>query len=63
MHRYVPTPLDHSTAAVSLDIPSLDMPAMVRNLLRKEILFCQCIAHVVAAMMTLLPTKGCALYK
>ena len=28
--RYVPTPLDHSPAAVSLDMLCLDMPAMVK---------------------------------
>ena len=34
VHRYVPTPLDHSTAAVTLDILCLhqDMPAMVRRI-------------------------------
>ena len=31
VHRYVPTPLDHSSAAVSLDTLLLDMPAMVRT--------------------------------
>ena len=31
MHRYVPTPLGHSSAAVSLDTLLLDMPAMVRT--------------------------------
>ena len=30
VHRHVPTPLDHSTAAVTLDIHCPDMPAMVR---------------------------------
>ena len=30
-NRYVPTPLDHSPAAVSLDTLHLDMPAMVRS--------------------------------
>ena len=29
--RYVPTPLDHSPAAVSLDTMCLDMPAMVSS--------------------------------
>ena len=29
VHRYVPTQLDHSSAAVSLDILYLNMPAMV----------------------------------
>ena len=29
--RYVPTPLDHSPAAVTLDTPNLDISAMVRK--------------------------------
>ena len=29
VHRYAPIPLDHSSAAVSLDTHHLDMPAMV----------------------------------
>ena len=31
VHRYVPTPLGHISAAVSLDTLLLDMPAMVRT--------------------------------
>ena len=31
VHKTVPTPLDHSTAAVTLGIHYLDMPAMVRT--------------------------------
>ena len=31
VHKTVPTPLDHSSAAVCLDILCLEMPAMVSN--------------------------------
>ena len=34
VHKTVPTQLDHFTAAVSLDIVYLDMPAMVRLFLK-----------------------------
>ena len=36
VHKTVPTPLDHSSAAVYLDMLCLDMPAMVR-IFEKEI--------------------------
>ena len=31
VNKYVPTPLDHSPAAVWLDTPCLEMPAMVMS--------------------------------
>ena len=31
VHRYVPTPLDHSSATVNLDMLCLEMPATVRK--------------------------------
>ena len=43
MHKTVPTPLDHSTAAVSLDILCREMPAMVRK-------SCEMIACVTPAL-------------
>ena len=51
--RYVPTPLDHSPAAVSLDMLCLDMPAMVR--------ICACILLLHCHLIIFIDINECAI--
>ena len=53
MTRYVPTPLDHSPAAVSLDMLCLDMPAMVR--------ICACVLLLHCHQIIFIDINECAI--